>query len=466
MSVTAEIPKKFGRYKIVKRLGVGGMGSVYLARDTELERDIALKVPQFKEGRELQILARFFQEARAAATIHHPNVCPVFDVGEVDGIPYLTMAFIDGKSLAECLSAGIPLNERQIATIGRKVADALSEAHKKGIIHRDLKPANIMIDRRGEPIVMDFGLAHLPTEDDTRLTRMGAVFGSPAYMSPEQVRGETDTVGPATDIFSLGVILFELLTRRLPFNGTSIGAVHAQILMDEPPPLGQFCPYLSPVLDAICMKALSKKVDDRYTSMAQMAAVLRNFLSGSIVASQTPPPVEARLVSPPPPPSSHTKSTLRGSAFDGRSDVVESNAKTKTDNKLPKRKRKPSKKRGLKIPAWMWFTGIGVFVFGGMVGFVFAMRPFDRKADSATTPSTWKSPKQTIESLQAARNLHQRRKPVRKKNRNFVRCSMESITRPIGKKGPVRLPLPGKWKTAAWFRSGLILPNLPRLACS
>src|ERR1700722_14029163 len=154
MSATVQVPQQFGRYHIVKLLGSGAMGSVYLARDTQLERDVALKVPQFAEGKEPEILARFYQEARSAATIHHPHVCPVFDVGEIDGIPYLTMAFIEGKPLEEWVSSGKPLNERQIATIGRKVAEALNEAHKKGVIHRDLKPANIMIDKRGEPVVM------------------------------------------------------------------------------------------------------------------------------------------------------------------------------------------------------------------------------------------------------------------------------------------------------------------------
>src|SRR6185312_2267016 len=146
MNAPASLPEQFGRYRIEKQLGQGGMGSVYLAHDTQLDRKVALKIPHFTEGKGPQIIARFYQEARAAATIHHPHVCPIYDVGEIDGIHYLTMAFVEGKPLEDWLERDLSL--RQIATLGRKIADALNEAHKKGVIHRDLKPANIMIDKR------------------------------------------------------------------------------------------------------------------------------------------------------------------------------------------------------------------------------------------------------------------------------------------------------------------------------
>jgi serine/threonine protein kinase len=380
MPVTDQMPEVFGRYRIVKILGAGAMGSVYLARDTQLDRDVALKVPQFKEGKEPQILARFYQEARSAATIHHPNICPVFDVGEIDGIPYLTMAYIEGKPLAQWVSTGKPLNERQIATIGRKVAEALYEAHKKGVIHRDLKPANIMINKRGEPIVMDFGLAHRAREDDTRLTRMGTVMGSPAYMSPEQVRGETDSPGPGTDVFSLGVILYELLARRLPFPGPTLGALHAQILMEDPAPLSEICPDLSPELEAICMKALEKKAEDRHRSMAHMAVAIKNWLNASI-GNVNSPPVEARLPSHPPAPAS---STIRGSALGGRSMTLAQREEDEAPRVQTKRKKKRKKEMGAKVPQWAWLMGTGAFVVAVLVGFAVAMRP-GPKTDSASS---------------------------------------------------------------------------------
>src|SRR5579871_4172156 len=153
-----KLPAPFGRYQLQKLLGRGGMGAVYLAHDSQLDRFVALKIPLFAPEEGSQLLARFYREARAAATLHHANVCPLYDVGEVDGVPYLTMAYIEGKSLAAYLR-GKTLMPRQSALLVRKLALALHEAHKKGVIHRDLKPANIMLDKRGEPVIMDFGLA-------------------------------------------------------------------------------------------------------------------------------------------------------------------------------------------------------------------------------------------------------------------------------------------------------------------
>ncbi len=369
----AKYPHDFGRYRIVKLLGQGAMGSVYLARDTQLERDVALKVPQFAEGKEPQILARFYQEARAAATIHHPHVCPVYDVGEQEGTPYLTMAFIEGKPLEEWVASGKPLTQAQVATIGRKVADALGEAHKRGVIHRDLKPANIMIDKRGEPIVMDFGLAQRVRDDNTRLTRFGTVMGSPSYMSPEQIRGETQTTGPATDMFSLGVILNELLARRLPFDGDTVGAVHAQILMDEPPPLRDSCPDVAPALEAICMKALAKKAEDRYPTMAQMAAALKAYLTGSAPSHAGHPAVPAKPAAPvSPPPAKPAGSALHGSAFGGRSMVLAEQEEREAKRDKPKRKKK-SKEKG-KTPVWVW-AAAGVAAVAVVVGLVLVLRP-------------------------------------------------------------------------------------------
>ena len=271
-----EFPAPFGRYRILKLLGRGGMGAVYLAQDTQLDRPVALKAPHFDAGDGPQVRERFFREARAAATLRHPNICPLHDVGEIDGTPYLTMAYIEGKPLAE-IAAARPFTSRQSALLVRKLALALQEAHRRGVIHRDLKPENIMIDRRGEPIIMDFGLARRTRGQDPRLTQRGAVLGTPAYMPPEQVSGDVDATGPASDVYSVGVIFFQLLTGRLPFHGDAM-AMLSQVLMDEPPAPSTLRPELEPELEAICLKAMAKKIDDRYASMAELATALTDAL--------------------------------------------------------------------------------------------------------------------------------------------------------------------------------------------
>ncbi len=229
-----QLPTAFGRYRLLRLLGKGGMGLVYLAHDSQLDRPVALKVPHFAAAEGSQVLERFYREARAAATILHPNICPLYDVGAIDGVPYLTMAYVEGKPLAE-FAVARPLTPRQAALLLRKLALALAEAHKRGVIHRDLKPGNVMIDRRGEPMVMDFGLARRARGGDARLTQLGTALGTPAYMPPEQISGDVAAMGPGSDVYSLGVILYELLTGRLPFSGDAM-AMLSQVLLDEPSP--------------------------------------------------------------------------------------------------------------------------------------------------------------------------------------------------------------------------------------
>jgi predicted Ser/Thr protein kinase len=280
------LPEEFGRYRILKILGQGGMGVVYLARDTQLEREVALKVPHFDAERGPKLLNRFEHEARAAARIHHPNICPIHDVGEIDGKRYLTMAYIDGVPLGRLLRQGKRVTPRQAAHVIRKVALAVQEAHQCGVVHRDLKPANIMIDRRGEPIVMDFGLARRYRSEDAHLTRVGATMGTPAYMAPEQCRGEREALGPACDVYSLGVILYELLAGKPPFTGEDALAIVSKVLLEEPPPPSARRPDTDRELERICLKAMAKDVANRYPSAAALAADLKTYLrSGATAAS-------------------------------------------------------------------------------------------------------------------------------------------------------------------------------------
>jgi formylglycine-generating enzyme required for sulfatase activity/serine/threonine protein kinase len=292
------LPEIFGRYRILRPLGAGAMGTVYLARDTELDRLVALKVPRLSEDEQLapHDLQRFLREARAAAALLHPNLCPIFDVGQVDGTPYLTMAYLEGRPLSNLVEPGLPLGQRQAALIVRRLAMALQEAHARGVIHRDLKPANVMVTPRGEPIVMDFGLARRDQTAEARLTKDGTLLGTPAYMPPEQVRGGTRALGPACDIYALGVIFYELLTGRLPFEGSVLNIL-GKILSEEPPRPSEYRPDLDPQLEAICLKAMAKKADDRYASMAELAGALAELLR-SMPKSSRPAPGAAPAPEP------------------------------------------------------------------------------------------------------------------------------------------------------------------------
>ena len=274
-----QLPEQFDRYRIQKKLGQGGMGTVYLAYDTRLDRKVALKVPKFAPGHNAENLERFYREARATATITHPNLCPLYDVGEINGTPYLTMAYIEGWPLSKFIRPDKLLPQFGVATVTRIVAQAIGEAHKRGVIHRDLKPGNIMINKRGEPIVMDFGLARWVNADkeDIRLTRSGAILGAPVYMSPEQVYGDVEVMGPGCDVYSLGVILYELLTGRLPFEGPTT-AVLAKTLIQPPKPPSAYRADVDKRLEAICLKAMAKKISERYGSMAELAAALTDYI--------------------------------------------------------------------------------------------------------------------------------------------------------------------------------------------
>lgn len=273
--------KRIGKYRILKKLGEGGMGAVYLARDTELGRDVALKAPKLKGTESRHILDRFLREARMAASLSHPGICPIYEFGEADGVFFLSMAYIEGMSLSQFLRNGRSLAPRQAALLVRRLALAVAAAHKLGIVHRDLKPGNIMIDRKGQPIVMDFGLARRNASDDTRLTRTGAFVGTPAYVSPEQITNRRGEVDCRTDIYSLGVILYEILAQRLPYEADNALNMLAQVLTGTPDSPVKHNPDACPLLSRIAMKAMCRNVTDRYQTMEDLAADLTAFLRGN-----------------------------------------------------------------------------------------------------------------------------------------------------------------------------------------
>lgn len=286
---------QFGRFQIEKILGQGAMGAVYLAHDRELDRRVALKVPKVEEEDAAgELMERFYREARAAATLEHGGICRVYDVGSLEGINYIAMAYIDGLPLSSFIKGGKIKSMRNIGVVIRKLALALEAAHQKGVIHRDLKPANIMMDEVKEPVIMDFGLARqLHKEETSRLTMEGTVMGTPAYMSPEQVSGDIDSVGSQSDIYSLGVILYELLTcGKLPFQGPVL-VIIAQIIGAEPSPPSSIRKGIDPKLEAICLKMMAKKTEDRYQSMQEVVDELTAYLkknTKSVTGSPEPFP--------------------------------------------------------------------------------------------------------------------------------------------------------------------------------
>jgi serine/threonine protein kinase len=344
-----DLPEQFGRYRILRPLGQGGMGAVYLAHDTKLDRPVALKVPFFHPADGPQAIQRFEREARAAANLDHPNLCPIYDVGEVDGIHYLTMPYIEGKPLSEALAKDQTFTEAQAAAVVRKLALALQEAHEKGVVHRDLKPANIMIKKGRDFVIMDFGLARMVGGGDGALTRTGHVLGTALYMAPEQAAGDTAATGPACDVYALGVILHELLTGRRPFEGPWSLVIGLKNVKDPDPP-STHRPGLIPALDAICLKALAQKPGDRYPTMAEFAEALGGFLASA--ASPAPAATPTGKATPARKPES-----LSAQAFEG----LVSTEVTSLREEMAPVSPKPSRPDGgaPRLPARMWIAVAG-----------------------------------------------------------------------------------------------------------
>ncbi len=268
--------RTLGRFELKEKVGQGGFGEVFRAYDPQLDRVIALKVPKFGPQDKKKI-RRFLTEARAAASLHHPNIIAVYERGQIDNDYYIASEFVEGETLAQHIKQNKVSNRRAVAWV-RDLANALAYAHSEHVIHRDIKPDNVMLGKNHRPQIMDFGLAK-KLDEDSSMTADGGILGTPAYMSPEQARGETETVGSQSDQYSLGVVLYELLTGAKPFNGPP-HVVVPQVALEEPPTPQSIDSTIPNDLQAICLKAMSKNIAHRYSDLSRMAEDLDRWLEG------------------------------------------------------------------------------------------------------------------------------------------------------------------------------------------
>jgi serine/threonine-protein kinase len=309
--------RKLGRYEILSELGKGAMGVVYRARDPMLDRTVAIKTVNMAldPGEMEDYEARFNQEAKAAGGLNHPNIVTIHDIGKSGNMAYMAMEFLEGHELRDLLTSGAPLAPARAVEIAAQVAEGLAYAHQHGVVHRDVKPANIMILKNGMAKITDFGIARMRMAEVR--TQTGVVLGSPRYMSPEQVAGKR--AAPRSDIFSLGVILYEMLTGKPPFTGDDVTSIMFQILNLVPPPPSTINPAVPAVLDFIVAKALAKPADDRYADASELARDLHDNLKHAQAAG--PAPVITRAAAQPKLDTDAARALIRSLPGDRRSDT-------------------------------------------------------------------------------------------------------------------------------------------------
>jgi WD40 repeat protein/tRNA A-37 threonylcarbamoyl transferase component Bud32 len=285
-------PGLVGRFEVLVEVGSGAFGTVYKARDPKLDRVIALKLPRAGQAPDGERLERFLREARSAAQLRHPAIVPIHEVGQHDGVPYIVSEFVQGLTLSDMLTARRP-GFREAAELIARLADALEYAHGQGVVHRDVKPSNVLLSEDGTAFLTDFGLAKRDAAEAT-MTVAGAVLGTPAYMSPEQARGESHRVDGRADVYSLGVMLYQLLTGELPFRGNTRMLLY-QVLHDEPRPPRKLNDHVPRDLETVCLKAMAKEPGRRYPKACELADDLRRYLRGEAVKAR-PEGSAARLL--------------------------------------------------------------------------------------------------------------------------------------------------------------------------
>ena len=282
--LNVSLPRRFGNYQLEALIAHGGMGTVYRARQFGTDRPVAIKMIREQELANPDAVVRFLKESSTAAQLSHPNIVTVFEAGEQDGRYFYSMEYIDGETLAELISQA-PLKGEAAVEILIPVAKAVAFANQQGLVHRDLKPSNIMIDAAGVPRVTDFGLAK-QVNDDSGTTKTGQVIGSASYISPEQVVGNHDQIDQRSDVYGLGAILYEMLTRRPPFSAESTTETLMQALHEEPVPPTTLIRTVSRDLETICLKCLEKRRERRYQTAQQLVDDLKCWVAGKPIRAQ------------------------------------------------------------------------------------------------------------------------------------------------------------------------------------
>lgn len=285
ITAAIKLPSRIGDYELLEELGRGGMGVVYKALHVSLNRIVALKMLLRGRFASADDQSRFRAEAEAIAQLDHPNIIPVYEVGQLEGQVYFSMKYVKGRTLQDILADG-PIDAKEAARIVERISIAIDFAHRRGVLHRDLKPSNILIDDEGEPHVNDFGLAKQLSAGDS-ITRSGAVIGTPAYMSPEQAAGNRRQVGPVSDVYSLGSILYHAITGQPPFRGESAVDVVLRVLEEDALPARAINPQVNRDLEMIATRCLQKPTDLRYQSAALLASDLQAWLSDEPVSART-----------------------------------------------------------------------------------------------------------------------------------------------------------------------------------
>ncbi|PHS06462.1 MAG: protein kinase [Blastopirellula sp.] len=280
-----QLPAVFGDYELLEEIGRGGMGVVYRAKQTSLNRVVAIKMVLKDKLASAEDLARFQAEAEATARLEHSGIVPVYEVGEYEGRYYFSMKYVEGETLADRIAQG-PMPPREAAMMLKEIALAVHHAHHHGILHRDLKPSNILLDAAGKPLVTDFGLAK-QFKSNQRLTNTGAILGTPAYMAPEQASGSRGQVGPASDVYSLGTVLYAMLTGRPPFQGATPVEIVLQVLEQDPPLPREINPKVNRDLEMIALRCLQKPIDLRYSDAQALADDLDAYLKDESISARS-----------------------------------------------------------------------------------------------------------------------------------------------------------------------------------
>src|SRR5215217_8585115 len=341
-----------GRYRVVRKLGSGGMADVYLAEDEELGRRVAIKILNERHANDEQFVERFRREAKNAAGLSHPNIVSIYDRGEAEGTYYIAMEYLDGRSLKELILSRGPAPPRIAIEYVRQILAALRFAHRHGVVHRDIKPHNIMVDAEGRLTVTDFGIARAEQAGSSQMTEAGSIIGTAQYLSPEQARGAP--VDQTSDLYSVGIVLYELLTGTVPFNGDTPVEIAMKHLSQTPQPPSAKRHDVPPDLDKVVLRALAKDPADRYRSAEEMDADLDRVGRGLGVAPETAEAATTVLAG-------------AGATSAGTAATIVRNAQTAPTRYEPGRYYEYDEVRPRRRSLWPWLIGLGL-VLAAIVG--------------------------------------------------------------------------------------------------